>query len=190
MMFASEDETVIRNLQAAYEGESNAQARYRAFAVKADAEGFAGIASLFRAASRAEQIHASNQARALRQIGGEAKANIAPVNVQGTLENLNTALKGEQYEIDVLYPKFVEQASAHINAMASRAFGFALEAEKTHAELYKEAIAEFDSGKPDSWISTARNFQVCPVCAYTSLASDQVNCAVCGYPAERFETIA
>ena len=36
----------MSNLQTAFNGESNAHARYLAFAVKADAEGYAGVASL------------------------------------------------------------------------------------------------------------------------------------------------
>jgi hypothetical protein len=37
--------STMRNLQAAFNGESNAHARYLAFANKADAEGYAGVAS-------------------------------------------------------------------------------------------------------------------------------------------------
>ena len=41
----------LDNLQAAYNGESNASAKYAAFAKKADEEGYGQVASLFRAAS-------------------------------------------------------------------------------------------------------------------------------------------
>src|SRR5579864_6695363 len=90
-----ENEVTLRNLQAAFEGESNAHARYIAFAVKADAEGLHGAASLFRAAARAEQIHANNHARVIRQIGAEPVAVIHPIQVHSTLENLNEARAGE-----------------------------------------------------------------------------------------------
>src|ERR1035438_9922283 len=70
---AAENETTIQNLLAAFEGESNAHAKYIAFAVKADQDGILGAASLFRAAGRAEQIHAANHARVIKQLGGEAK---------------------------------------------------------------------------------------------------------------------
>ena len=43
----------LDNLMAAYNGESNAKAKYTEFAKKADQEGFAGAASLFRAAAKA-----------------------------------------------------------------------------------------------------------------------------------------
>ena len=43
---------VLEHLQDAFNGESNASARYIAFAKKADSEGYAPVASLFRAAAR------------------------------------------------------------------------------------------------------------------------------------------
>src|ERR1035438_6631031 len=84
---AAENETTIQNLLAAFEGESNAHAKYIAFAVKADQDGILGAASLFRAAGRAEQIHAANHARVIKQLGGEAKCEIHPVEIKTTLEN-------------------------------------------------------------------------------------------------------
>ena len=55
--------STLDNLQAAFNGESNANARYLAFAKKADEEGYGQVASLFRAAARAEEIHAANARR-------------------------------------------------------------------------------------------------------------------------------
>jgi len=40
--------TTLDNLMAAYSGEMNANARYLAFAKKADEEGYGAVASLFR----------------------------------------------------------------------------------------------------------------------------------------------
>ena len=39
--------TTLENMQAAFNGESNAHARYVAFAAQADKEGYAEVASLF-----------------------------------------------------------------------------------------------------------------------------------------------
>ena len=50
--------TTLDNLVTAYNGESNAHARYVEFAKKADEDGYGQVASLFRAAARAEEIHA------------------------------------------------------------------------------------------------------------------------------------
>lgn len=180
----------IENLLAAFDGESNAHAKYTAFAVKADEEQLHGIASLFRAAARAEQIHLTNHARVLNQFGKRAECEIHPVEVKSTLENLKAALNGEQYEIDSMYPGFLEEAQQHNNVAAIRTFTGALEAEKTHARLYSEAIALLAAGKKDSWIAEARDFYVCPVCGYTSETEEEhERCPVCNCPWERFEII-
>jgi rubrerythrin len=187
---APENAVTVQNLLAAFEGESNAHAKYTAFAVKADADGLHGAASLFRAAARAEQIHAANHARVIKQLGGEAKAEIHAAEVKTTLENLKAALGGEQYEIDTMYPGFLEEATARNNTAAIRTFHGALEAEKTHARLYGEAIALLVGGKKDAWIATAREFYVCPVCGYTSETEEEhERCPVCNCPWERFEII-
>jgi rubrerythrin len=186
----AENATTVQNLLAAFEGESNAHAKYTAFAVKADADGLHGAASLFRAAARAEQIHAANHARVIKQLGGEAKCEIHAVEVKSTLENLKAALSGEQYEIDTMYPGFLEEATERKNTAAIRTFHGALEAEKTHARLYGEAIALLVGGKRESWISEARDFYVCPVCGYTSETEEEhERCPVCNCPWERFEII-
>jgi rubrerythrin len=190
MPVAVDNAITVENLLSAFEGESNAHAKYTAFAVKADADGLHGAASLFRAAARAEQIHAANHARVIKQLGGEAHCEIHAVEVKTTLENLKAALDGEQYEIDTMYPGFLEEATARNATSAIRTFTGALEAEKTHARLYGEAIALLVGGKKDSWIGAARDFYVCPVCGYTSETEEEhERCPVCNCPWERFEII-
>ncbi len=99
-ILAAENEVTVQNLFAAFEGESNTHAKYLAFAARADEEGFHGAASLLRAAGRAEQIHATNHARVIKQLGGDARCAIHPVVVTTTLENLRAALDGEAHEIE------------------------------------------------------------------------------------------
>jgi len=187
---AAQTTVTVQNLLVAFEGESNAHAKYTAFAVKADADGLHGAASLFRAAGRAEQIHAANHARVIKQLGGEARCEIHAVEVKTTLENLKAALGGEQYEIDTMYPGFLEEATEHKNTAAIRTFTGAMEAEKTHARLYGEAIALLVGGKKDTWISETRDLYVCPICGYTSETEEEhERCPVCHCPWERFEII-
>ncbi len=189
-LLAQENQITVQNLFAAYEGESNAHAKYIAFAAKADEERYYGAASLFRAAGRAEQIHAANHARVIKQMGGEARCAIHPVVVATTLENLKTALYGERHEVEIMYPGFIAEAAALGNVAAVRSFNGALEAEKTHVQLYTEAIALVEGGRADTWIATAREFYVCPVCGYTSEAEEEhERCPVCNVQWERFETI-
>ena len=187
---SAENAVTVENLLAAFEGESNAHAKYTAFAAKADTDGLHGAASLFRAAARAEQIHAANHARVIKQLGGEAQCAIHAVEVKSTLENLKAALGGEQYEIETMYPAFIAEATEHKNTAAMRTFHGAMEAEKTHARLYGEAIALLAGGKKDSWIGAVRDFYVCPVCGYTSETEEEhERCPVCNCLWERFEIV-
>jgi rubrerythrin len=189
-LVAPENTKTVENLLAAFEGESNAHAKYTAFAAKADADGWRGAASLFRAAARAEQIHAANHARVIKQLGGEAQCEIHVIDVLSTLENLKAALAGEQYEVDTMYPGFLAEATERGNNPAIRTFHGAMEAEKTHARLYAEAIALVEAGKKDAWAGQATTFYVCPVCGYTSETPEEhERCPICNCPWERFETI-
>lgn len=187
---AAENQQTVKNLMAAFEGESNAHAKYTEFAKKADEEGLGGVASLFRAAARAEQIHATNHARVIGLLGGHAEAEIHAIEVKGTLDNLKTALAGENYEISEMYPGFLDEAEQRGTKAAVRTFTYALEAEKTHSRLYGEAIALLVAGKREAWIGETRDFYVCPVCGYTSETEEEhERCPVCNAPWEKFEIV-
>ena len=186
-MVATEKENAVGNLLAAYESEINAHARYKAYAAKAESEGLNGAASLFRAAARAEQIHASNHARVIRHMGGEIEAEIQPFRIKSTLENLKTALGGEQREIDSLYPEFLVHATSQVDTHAMRSFQWAMESEKTHARLYEDAVATAESGQ--GWTQEQLDFYVCTLCGYTAKTQEADNCPVCNFVWDRFEVI-
>ncbi len=186
-MVAAENENAVGNLLLAYEGELNAHARYHAYAAKAEAEGIYGAASLFRATARAEQIHASNHARVIRHMGGEAVAKIRPFRVKSTLENLKAALGGEQHEIDSLYPAFLIHATSQLDTSAMRSFVWAMEAEKTHARLYQDAVTTMEEGP--GWIKDQLDFFVCTLCGYTAKSQEADNCPACNFVWDRFERI-
>ncbi len=84
----------LENLQTAFNGESNAHARYLAFASKQIRKATRGVASLFRAAARAEEIHAANHLAEIKKLGGSAQAKIDSPVVKSTKENLEAAVQG------------------------------------------------------------------------------------------------
>jgi rubrerythrin len=185
-----EKTATVANLLAAYEGESNAHSKYILFATKADAEGWHGAAGLFRAAARAEKIHANNHARVLKQLGSEAKCEIHPAEAKSTLENLKSALAGEQYEIGTMYPAFIAEALAIDIPIATRSFTWAIEAERTHANLFAEAIGLVEKGLQDSWAASVCNFCVCAACGYTTKTpEEQDRCPVCNLASDKFDVI-
>lgn len=174
----------LDNLMAAYNGESNARAKYLEFAKKADQEGFAGVASLFRAAAKAEETHATRHAEVIQKLGGAPKADIKLPEIKPTADNLKAALDGETYERDKMYPEFIAEARAAGNKDALRAFNFAVSAEAEHARFYGDAGANLQAWK------AARTFYVCPMCGKTVVAVGFEKCPVCFTPAEKFAKIA
>jgi rubrerythrin len=170
----------LDNLMAAYNGESNAKARYTEFAKKADQEGYAGVASLFRAAAKAEETHATRHAEVIKKLGGTPKADIKVPEVKATADNLKAALEGETYERDKMYPEFIAEARATGNKDALRAFNFAISAEGEHAKLYADAGANLAAWKQ------AKTFFVCPECGKTVVAVGFEKCPVCFTPGEKF----
>lgn len=155
------------DLKEAFSGESQANRKYLAFAKKADEEGFTQAAKLFRAAAEAETVHAHNHLKALEGIGS-------------TLENLKEAVGGETYEFESMYPPMVKQAEAEGNRKALRSFQFAMEVEKIHAALYKEAIENINKKEE------VYDYFVCPVCGFTAPKYAPDKCPICGVPGPKF----
>src|SRR5512143_3158542 len=125
--------TTIENLKEAFAGESQANQKYRAFAKKAEQDGFPNIARLFRTTAEAERIHAEGHLKALEEICS-------------TIENLHAAIQGETYEYTRMYPPMLSQAEAD-GHKAKRMFGYAVQAEEVHARLYSMALEAAAQGK-------------------------------------------
>jgi rubrerythrin len=170
---AKVSEQTLDNLNAAFQGESNAAHRYEAFAKKADAEGYAHAARLFRAAARAETIHKENHKEAILALGGKIKDfKLDEVKAGTTAENLQAAIKGETYEKDTMYPDFLKQAKTDGAKEATRTLVYAQKAEAEHAKLYQNALDNL-SQKTDAPI------YVCKVCGYTTTKLPDRNCVSC-----------
>ncbi len=160
--------TTKENLENAFAGESQANQKYRAFAAKAEKEGFVNIAKLFRTTAEAEKIHAEGHLKALDK-------------VNSTLENLKEAIAGETYEFEKMYPPMLEQAEAE-NHKAKKMFKWAVEAEAIHAKLYSLALKTAEEGK-DLEVS---NFYLCPVCGHIEFGEAPDKCPICGVPGDKY----
>ncbi|MHB1158105.1 MAG: rubrerythrin family protein [Phycisphaerales bacterium] len=180
----AESNTTLRNMQAAYNGESNAQVRYLAFAKQADAEGYSQVASLFRAAATAEQLHARNHAEVIRKLGGEPTATIETPAVKTTAENLKAAVAGESYERDTMYPDFIKQARTDRQTDALRSLNYARNAEMSHAKFYQQALDNLDQ-----WRSGTRDFYVCQICGETLTAMPVAKCPSCFKSKDNFKLV-
>lgn len=176
----------LDHLQEAYNGESNASARYVAFAKRADADGYASVASLFRAAARAEEIHAANHAAVIKKLGATPNATVKLPEIKSTADNLKAAVEGESYERDTMYPQFIKDARAAGDADAVRTFNFALAAEGEHATLYTDASSKLPTLKNGQ----ATSYYVCAVCGKTVPKIDFAKCPVCFSPKDKYVTVS
>jgi rubrerythrin len=170
----------LQNLQSAYNGESNAHAKYLEFAKQADSEGYGKVASLFRAAAAAEQIHLTCEGAVIKEMDAMPQADIKPAAVKATKQNLeDSANKGEAYERDTMYPRFIKQARKDGNKEAAQCFEWARAAEAEHFKLFTAAIHNLDKMK-----GSPRTYYVCSEGGYTMA---KLNAAKC--PGGKYEEV-
>lgn len=172
----------IANLKAAYRGETEAHAKYQAYAHVAGREGYRAVAQLFRAASISEAVHARNDKAALAHLGVFNAARGSYDQRPGTTRaNLEESLKDETEERDSIYPRMIDEARQEGQPGAARAIHYAVSAEAQHAELFQQALDH---------LSTATRpvgYYVCPVCGATYTTKNVPGVSpVCGTPKSHF----
>lgn len=175
------------NLRNAHGGESMAHMRYMVWGDRAEEEGFPNIARLFRAITLAEKVHASNHFRELgKELGDHLCASMAVFGLGNTSQNLQGGIMGETYEINEMYPTYLETAKFQQEGGAQLSFHYALSAEKTHAALFQKAKRAVDSGR-DVELGPV---QICLVCGWTYEGDMPDRCPICGATREKFRTFA
>lgn len=157
------------DLKTAFAGESQANRKYLAFAKVAQKEGKINLSKLFRAVAEGETIHA------LKHL-----ANLG--EIKDSMENVKSALAGETYEIESMYPAFIADAQEEGEKAAEVGFIGANEVEKTHQGQFREALIQIEAG---SDISEQKYF-ICQVCGQLELGEAPENCPVCKAPKTSF----
>lgn len=160
---------VKKSLEEAFAGESMAHMKYTIFAEQAEKEGKKNIARLFKAIAYAEFVHAKNHAMNLGYI-------------KSTEENLKKAIEGETFEVEDMYPAYLEIAKYFGERGAERSFHFAIEAEKIHARIYEDAKEKASQGEDIE----EKSIYICPVCGYTYIGNEPERCPVCGTSKDKF----
>jgi len=161
--------------------------RYVIWGAAAEGEGFANVARLFRAIAHAELIHATNHFGALRnEAGAFLVPSMAGFGLGTTSQNLEGAIEGETFEINEMYPTYLETAKQQKERSAQLSFHYALSAEKIHAEMYTAAKQSVEAGAdPDMG-----PVQVCEVCGYTVEGEIPEKCPICAAKRDKFRTFA
>jgi rubrerythrin len=171
------------NLRSAYAGESQAHMRYMIYADRAKAK-FPNVARLFTAIAFAEQVHATNHYRNIMSKGGFTVVSAAPFGAKNTSEDLQAGIDGETFEIEEMYPAYLEEAKFQKEKGAETSFGYAWSAEKIHKAMYEKAKKTVDTGK-DIKLGP---MQICSVCGHTIEGDAPDKCPVCGSPKSAYRT--
>ncbi len=183
------------NLREALSGESQACVRYLGFAQKADEDGYPGVARLFRAASKAEMIHAMSHQCVLKtdeemieNLKSTDKVTLAieelkaAGTVKGTMENLQAAIDGETFEFKTMYPAMIQDAVAENQLEARHSLEYAMSIEMIHAKLFKKALANPEKDDVDT-------YYICPLCGHTVGSKAPNKCPYCGVDKGKFHSV-
>ncbi len=167
-----------KNLMAAFAGESQARNKYTYYASKARKEGYEQIAAIFEETANNEKEHAKMWFKELH--GGD---------VPSTLENLNDAADGENYEWTDMYDEFARVAREEgFNTIAAK-FELVGKIEKEHEERYRKLIKNVEEGLVFS--KDEDTIWICRNCGHVVIGKKApAVCPVCNHPQSYFEVKA
>ena len=177
-----------KNILTAFTGESQARNRYTYFASKAKKDGFVQISTIFEETANQEKEHAKRLFKLLE--GGEVEITASfPAGVIGTtLENLQEAAAGENYEHTVMYPEFAKTAMEEGFKDIASIFTAIAIAEKQHEKRYNDLAANIKAGKVFK-----RDEKVtwrCQNCGYIHEGTEAVDeCPACAHKQPHFELL-
>ena len=164
-----------QNLMTAFAGESQARNKYTYYASKARKDGYEQIAAIFEETANNEKEHAKMWFKELH--GGE---------VPDTLENLQDAANGENYEWTDMYKKFAEEAKEEGFTRIAYLFEEVAKIEKEHEERYLTLLQNvkddcvFHKDEDKIWI--------CRNCGHVYIGKDAKDvCPVCRHPRSYME---
>ena len=164
-----------QNLMAAFAGESQARNKYTYYASKARKDGYEQIAAIFEETANNEKEHAKLWFKELH--GGE---------VPETIENLNDAANGENYEWTDMYSEFAQVAKEEGFERIAYLFESVAKIEKEHEERYRKLIENIEGDLVFS--SEGDTIWVCRNCGHVVIGKKAPEvCPVCNHPKSFFE---
>lgn len=119
----------IKNLEAAFAGESQAHVKYRYFAKMAREQGFEDVAKHFEHTADQELLHA----------WGHLELMVGKPNVKHCLE---MAIEGETYEYTYMYPGFAAAANIEGDAATVKEMQHQIDESKEHAAQFQQVLAK------------------------------------------------
>lgn len=164
-----------QNLMSAFAGESQARNKYTYFASQARKEGYEQIASIFEETANNEKEHAKLWFKELN--GG---------SVPSTLDNLNDAANGENYEYTTMYSDFAKEAREEGFDRIADLFERVGEIEKEHENRYRKLIDNIE--KELVFSSEGDTIWICRNCGHVVIGKKApLVCPVCVHKQSFFE---
>ena len=119
----------LKNLEAAFAGESQAHTKYRYFAKMAREQGFEDVAKHFEHTADQELLHA----------WGHLELLVGKPDVKHCLE---MAIEGETHEFTVMYPAMQAEAVVEGNQEAEREAAHQIAESEEHAAEFRAVLAK------------------------------------------------
>ena len=159
-----------KNLMEAFAGESQARNKYTYFASKAKKEGYVQISKIIEETANNEKEHAKIWFKYLND--GEIKS---------TMENLEEAANGENYEWTEMYAQFAKDAKEEGFDELAFLFGAVAKIEKFHEERYQRLIDEIKNGS--TFVKEKEVAWKCLNCGHIHYGKTAPKvCPVCDHP--------
>ena len=164
-----------QNLMKAFAGECQARTKYTYFASKAKKEGYEQIASIFEETANNEKEHAKIWFKELH--GGE---------IPTTVDNLEDAANGENYEWTDMYDEFARVAEEEGFKSIAAKFKMVAEIEKHHEERYRKLLKNINDAVVFS--REGECIWICRNCGHIVVGKKAPGvCPVCNHPQSFFE---
>ncbi len=164
-----------QNLKTAFAGESEARNKYTYYASQAKKDGYEQIAEIFARTAENEKEHAKMWFKILH--GG---------SVPKTLENLEDAAKGENYEWSSMYKEFAEVAREEGFDYIANKFEGVAKVEAEHEARYNALLENVKEQK--CFVKKEVKVWECRNCGHKHIGNTApAVCPVCDHPQAYFE---
>lgn len=178
----------LQNLINSFAGESQAREKYMIYSKIAKKEGYEQIAQIFQETSENEFEHGK---LFFEKIGGQSIGHVNaeyPFETGTTLENLDSAMRGENEEYSHLYLKFENEAKEEGFDDIALLYSNIRTVEKHHSERYGEL---FEVVKENTFFSKNHDTTwQCRKCGYiVKSKSAPEKCPLCSHPRAYFQQV-
>ncbi|MDI9645713.1 MAG: rubrerythrin family protein [Archaeoglobales archaeon] len=165
--------STLENLVKAFIGESMARNRYTFYAKIAKEEGYVFLQKVFLETAENEREHATQLFKFIQMLKKTESVEVvaeAPLTLGNTIENLKSAIKGENYENTKMYPEFANEAEKEGYEEIAKTLRAIAKAEEHHERRYLRLLEEIEKGtffkrdKETVW--------VCLECGYVHIGKE------------------